>query len=267
MRHALSALLCLFVISTPALAQDVDNILTAELRPGWRQSDGSHVAALHLTLAPGWKTYWRSPGDAGIPPEFSWRGSKNVAAVGVSWPTPKVFYQSGMRSVGYAQEVVLPLRVTARAPGQDMYLRATVDLGVCSDICVPQTVEIDVTLPSDARGRDPLIAGALADMPFSRSEAAVKSVHCTVGGDARGMTLRTEIDMPRGQSAEDTVIETSNPLIWVAEPKTHRAANGNLVSETRLSHAEGGAFALDRSGVRITVLSNGHAVDIVGCDG
>ncbi|SNR34475.1 protein-disulfide reductase DsbD domain-containing protein [Puniceibacterium sediminis] len=267
MKHALSALLCALLLPVPAFAQDVDNIVRAELRPGWRQADGSHVAALHLTLAPGWKTYWRSPGDAGIPPEFSWQGSDNVSAVGVNWPTPKVFYQSGMRSVGYAHEVVLPLRVTGRTSGTDMRLHGVVELGVCSDICVPQTVEVNALLPAAADKPDPMIAGALADMPFSRAEASVKSVRCTVGADDRGMTLRTEIDMPRGKTDEETVIETSNPLLWIAEPKTHRAANGNLISETRLAHVEGSAFALDRSGLRITVLSMGHAVDIIGCDG
>ncbi len=266
MRHAALTLLCILALGGSAQAQDVSKILAAELRPGWRQADGSHVAALHLTLAPGWKTYWRSPGDAGIPPEFNWQGSENVAAVGVNWPAPKIFYQSGMRSVGYAQELVLPLRITGRTAGQDMQLHGVVDLGVCSDICVPRRVEVTASLPADATRRDPVIAGALADMPFSRTEAAVRSVRCTVGADARGMTLRTEIDLPIGASGEETVIETANPAIWVAEPRTYRAANGHLVSETRLAHMEGKAFALDRSGVRITVLGKGHAVDIKGCD-
>ncbi|PIL15552.1 hypothetical protein P775_25580 [Puniceibacterium antarcticum] len=245
----------------------MSNIISAELRPGWRQADGSHLAALHLTLAPGWKTYWRSPGDAGIPPEFSWQGSDNVAAVGVNWPTPKIFHQSGMRSVGYAHEVILPLRVVGATPGADMRLHGVVELGVCSDICVPQTVEVNALLPANAQLRDPMIAGALADMPFSRAEAEVKSVRCTVEPSGNGITLRTEIDMPIGKGGEETVIETSNPLLWISEPKTHRAANGDLIIETRLAQVEGNAFALDRSGVRITVLSDGHAVDIKGCDG
>lgn len=266
MKYVLAALLCVLSLSSAARAQDTGPIVRAELRPGWRQADGSHMAALHLTLAPGWKTYWRSPGDAGIPPEFHWQGSENVAAVGVIWPTPKVFYQSGMRSIGYVGEMVLPLRVTGRTAGQSMRLQGTIDLGVCSDICVPQSVDVGVVLPSEATNRDPLIAGALADVPFSRSEAGVKSVRCTVGVDSRGMTLRTDIDLPTGKSTETTVIETANPLVWVAEPKTHRAENGHLVSETRLSHVEGSAFALDRSGVRITVLRKGHSVDILGCD-
>ena len=172
-----------------------------------------------------------------------------------------------MRSVGYADEVVLPLRVTGRHAGRDMVLRGTIDLGVCSDICVPRSIDVSALLPAAPAPRDPAIAAALADMPFSRSEASVRSVRCIVGADAAGMTLRTEIDMPRGAAGEETVIETANPLLWVAEPETHRAADGRLVSETRIRHAEGKAFALDRSGVRITVLSKGSSVDLRGCDG
>ncbi|MCX8508161.1 MAG: protein-disulfide reductase DsbD family protein, partial [Rhodobacteraceae bacterium] len=62
-----------------AQAQPVpDNLLKAEILPGWRTESGSQMAALRLTMAPGWKTYWRAPGDAGIPPRFDWTGSANL---------------------------------------------------------------------------------------------------------------------------------------------------------------------------------------------
>lgn len=248
---------------SPALAQDTP-IVRAELRPGWRMANGDHVAALHLTLAPGWKTYWRAPGDAGIPPLFDWSGSANTDSVAISWPTPQVFHQSGMRSVGYARQVVLPLHIaTANAAG-DVRLLGEVQLGVCHDICVPQTLQLDAVLPASATKIDPVIAAAMADVPFTEAEAAVRSVSCTIGAEGGKMTLRAEIDMP-AQGAVETVIETANPEVWVAEPTTSQH-NGRIVTETQLQHISGQAFALDRSGVRITVLAKGHAVDIQGCD-
>ena len=91
---------------------------------GWVNSDGTRTAALHLDLAPGWKTYWRAPGDAGIPPRFDWRGSSNVGTVAITWPTPSVFDQNGMRSVGYEDVLTIPLRIEPRTPGEPVRLRA-----------------------------------------------------------------------------------------------------------------------------------------------
>ncbi|MCR8548113.1 hypothetical protein M4578_09750 [Salipiger sp. P9] len=249
-------------LSTPARADDP---VHAELRPGWRLPNGDHMAALHLTLAPGWKTYWRAPGEAGIPPVFDWRGSRNTEAVEVLWPTPHVFWQSGMRSVGYKNELVLPLRITPDRSG-DIALETEMQLGLCNDICLPHTLRIRATLPATLGTPDPMIASALASAPFSEREAAVKQVRCKVSPAKSGLALRAEIDMPGAGGDEETVIESGQPTVWVAEPKTHREG-GTLIAETKLMHMDGKPFMLDRSRLRITVLGSRHAVDIQGCDG
>ncbi|MDJ0822223.1 MAG: protein-disulfide reductase DsbD family protein [Paracoccaceae bacterium] len=245
-------------------AESYDNVIQAELRPGWRAADGDHIAALHLRLSPGWKTYWRAPGDAGIPPLFDWRNGRNVMSVQVEWPAPQVFYQSGMRSVGYSSDVILPLRIDLRHGGQDVRLSGVIDLGICKEVCIPHRVRVEAVLPASARKPDPAIAAAMADTPYSASEAGVRAVSCEVTLIDGGVLLRTEIDMPRNGGREATVIETANPQVWVAEPNSWWEGS-RLVSETRLLHADGAPFALDRSGVRITVLGT-QAVDIQGCD-
>ncbi|WP_353474526.1 protein-disulfide reductase DsbD family protein [Salipiger sp. H15] len=242
-------------------AAGADEPVTAELRPGWRLPNGDHMAALHLRLAPGWKTYWRAPGEAGIPPVFDWSGSDNVARVTALWPTPHVFRQSGARSVGYKGELVLPLRISGS--GGPVTLEANMMIGVCSDICVPQTLHLEAMLP-DTVTVDPMIAAALAEAPFTAREARVSAVRCSVSPAKGGITLRTEIDMPAIGGAEETVVEAGQPELWASEPKTSRVG-GTLVSETRLMHMEGKPFALDRSKLRFTVLGGDAAVDIQGC--
>ena len=69
------------LLASPAVATTQDDVLAGTLLPGWQIEGGGQMAALQLTLAPGWKTYWRSPGDAGIPPSFDWSGSQNVKSV------------------------------------------------------------------------------------------------------------------------------------------------------------------------------------------
>lgn len=264
LRPALTALTLL----TPATgqAESFDDVVRAELRPGWRLADGDHIAALHLELAPGWKTYWRAPGDAGIPPVFDWRAARDAHSITVSWPTPDVFWQSGMRSVGYDGQVVLPLRIALREPAQDMRLKGVIDLGICKDVCLPHRVRVEAVLPADAGTPDPMIAAALADVPFTAAEAGVSAVRCSLAASDSGISLTARIAMPAGTGREQTVIEAGDPQIWVAEPQT-RWDGGELVSQARMLHAEGGVFALDRSAVRITVLGGHHPIDIQGCDG
>ncbi|EIE50358.1 hypothetical protein C357_14157 [Citreicella sp. 357] len=255
---------CLVLASALAAPVAAEEPVTAQLRPGWRLPDGDHIAALHLTLAPGWKTYWRAPGDAGIPPLFDWAGSRNIVSLGVVWPTPHVFWQSGMRSIGYKDDLVLPIRIHPRGPG-DIHLETEMQMGLCKDICVPHTLRISARLAPDTRP-DPMIASALASVPFTAREASVGRVRCTVMPAGGGLTLRTEIDMPSSGGAEDAVIEAGLPEVWASEPSTHR--NGNtLVTENRFMHMDGKPFMIDRSRVRITVLGDDHAVDIQGCTG
>ena len=72
---------------------------------------GDLSLGLEMQLKEGWKTYWRAPGDAGIPTQFDFDGSRNIVSYRTHWPVPEVFWQNGMRSIGYDTEVVLPLRL------------------------------------------------------------------------------------------------------------------------------------------------------------
>ena len=103
------AALSLSILSTPLLAAGLDDILKVNLRPGWRAEDGTHIAALQITLAPGWKTYWRQPGDTGIPPKFDFRVSEGLGALEVLYPTPKITWQDQVRTISYQDEVIFPI--------------------------------------------------------------------------------------------------------------------------------------------------------------
>ena len=264
-RQALSIvpLLCAILLTALPLRAD-QSMIEARILTGWRQDDGRHVAALHLTMLDGWKTYWRAPGDAGVPPRFDWRGSDNLAAVRVTWPTPRTIDQGGIRTIGYSDAVTLPLTLTPAEAGKPITLSGTVELGVCKDICVPMTLNLSQELPFSETRRDPRIVSAIASRPFSAQEGGVAAVRCTMSAMQGGLRLRAEVDLPRIGQNEIAVIETANPAIWVAQAETHRS-QGRLVAETELHHVEGHAFALDRSGLRITVIGDDKAVDIRGC--
>ncbi|TNF20991.1 MAG: hypothetical protein EP318_08955 [Rhodobacteraceae bacterium] len=260
-RLLLTLAACLFGLAAPLSAQG--EIARAEFLPGWRQADGSHVAGLLITLQPGWKTYWRAPGEAGIPPRFDWAGSRNVRALRPVWPTPQVMDQNGMTSIGYPGDVVIPFEIRPENTSGDVRLEARMELGVCKDICVPASLSFAGTLGRGGE-RDPRIVAALVDQPLQASEARVGKVTCDVRPVKGGIRLEARIAMPPAGGREFVVVESANPSLWVAEARSTRRG-GDLTATTELAHVTGAPFALDRSGLRFTVLGSSHAVDIRGC--
>ncbi len=238
--------------------------VTSDVLQGWDLGDGRRVAALRLTLAPGWKTYWRAPGDAGIPPQFDWTRARNLDGLSITWPTPKVLDQNGLRSIGYSGQVVIPLHVTPARAGKPVRLRGTMSLGVCSDICIPHEIEIDTVLDTPDARPTPAIVAAMADVPYSASEADVRASECTLRPTDQGMRIEAHVTLPYTGGQEHAVIETGTPGLWISEARTTRHGN-TLVAVSDMVHPDGGSFGIDRSGVRITILGGDYAVDVQGC--
>lgn len=267
--HSVSALaLCgglalTSVFAGAGAAQDFDPI-RAEVLPGWQMKDGRRMAALHLTLEPGWKTYWRAPGDAGIPPSFDWSSARNVQGIDVTWPTPSVHDQNGYRTIGYSDSVTIPVVISPKKTGKAVRLRGRMDIGVCSDVCLPHSIEFDAVLEGDATRPTPRIAAALADTPYSSDEAGVTSSVCSISPTEDGMEITAKVTLPHTGGQEVAVIEPGFGNVWVSETKTQRS--GAIVTATsEMIHENGGAFAVDRSAIRITILGQDYAVDVQGC--
>lgn len=259
------AALALPHVGTPAKAQNLrpSDIVSAELRTGWRTDSGTHMAALHLRLAEGWKTYWRSPGDAGIPPTFDWSGSHNVASVRMHWPRPEVFNQNGYRSIGYDGVLVLPLEFTPRDADQPLALSADVLLGVCQDICVPVNLNLNARLPF-AGASDALIEAALRDRPEPAARAGLRDAQCGLTPITSGLQLVAELDLPQIGQGEFVVFELPDRGIWISEARTSREGDRLTATADFISFSDT-PVAFDRSDLRITILAEGRAVETRGC--
>ena len=92
---------------------------------------------IEIRLDPGWKTYWRYPGDSGVPPRFSFTRSENLESVRLLWPAPKRFGGPGDTSIGYEGDVIFPLRILPRDPARPVLLRFDVDYAICQNLCIP----------------------------------------------------------------------------------------------------------------------------------
>ena len=256
---------CVTVLAAPGVAQTIQQteMLGAALLPGWQTEAGSHMAGLKLTLAPGWKTYWRSPGEAGIPPLFNWSGSDNLKSVRVHWPTPAVFQTNGIQSIGYHDQVTLPLEVTALDPTKPVRLHALVELGVCKDICLPASINLTAVLNGPG-APDAGIQKALASQPKVASKAGHASIACAIEPISDGMKITATLKLESLGASETVAFESGQPDIWVAEAKTIREG-GTLVSITDMVAPTGAPFALDRSQITLTVLAGNRAVEFDGC--
>jgi len=270
MKKRISAILNLgfasaIALTTPVEAADpFDDPIRADVLQGWDLPDGRRLAAVRLTLDPGWKTYWRAPGDSGIPPQFDWSRARNLSQVAISWPTPKVFDEDGIRSIGYKEQVVIPLYLTPLASGKPMRLRTTMSLGVCADVCMPHQIKIDTMLDAPSLTPTPEIVAALADAPYPQREAGVTAATCAIRPTSDGMEITAQITLPYTGGQEIAVIETGTDGLWISEAQTTRRGD-TVTAVSEMVHVNGGAFAVDRSDVRVTILGGDYAVDIKGC--
>jgi DsbC/DsbD-like thiol-disulfide interchange protein len=124
------------------------------------------LGGIAFQLQPGWKTYWRTPGDSGMPPRFDFSKSENIEAVTILWPAPMKFDDgAGGNSLGYHDQIVLPLRIVAKNTDKPVTLRAAVNYAVCDKLCVPVEADVELAFTSVASTEDSALFTALDTVP------------------------------------------------------------------------------------------------------
>lgn len=191
----------------------------------------ARTAGLEIRLPDGWKTYWRYPGDAGIPPHFDWSGSENVAKVEVGWPAPVRFDEAGSQSIGYKHEVIFPLNVTPKDASAPVSLKLTLDFAVCSKICQPASGEAALTLPATGEAANPsALAAAQAAVPRTAAlggpgAPAVESVELDNSGAVRSIRVVARLSGAGGDLfVEGPTEEWALPL-----PERSNGTDGRVV--------------------------------------
>jgi DsbC/DsbD-like thiol-disulfide interchange protein len=124
------------------------------------------LGGVAIQLQPGWHTYWRTPGDSGVPPRFDFSKSDNVEAVTVLWPAPHKFDDgAGGTSLGYFKQIVLPLRIVAKNADRPVTLRASINYAVCEKLCIPVDASAELAFASVASTEDGTLSEALNAVP------------------------------------------------------------------------------------------------------
>jgi DsbC/DsbD-like thiol-disulfide interchange protein len=259
MRKTLLSAALAALLAMPAAAQVPDDVVQVTILPGWPDTDGRHVAGLLIRMAPGWKTYWRAPGDSGIPPLFNWSGSSNVSDVEVRYPVPDVFYLNDIRIIGYKDSVLFPLLIRPRDSAGTIRLAGEVEIGVCEDICIPVAFTVSAEL-TPARQESDALSDALNDRP-----SVGGSLRCEISPIADGLRVAVETDMDQMGAEEVAVVEAGTSGLWISAADVRRSGT-TFRAEVEMVPPTAKPFALARSDVRLTVLADGRAVEALGCD-
>ncbi len=232
----LRVLFALLLLSLPRLALAADGAWAEQpmaktrlISAGNAVGDGAELAfGLELQLQEHWKTYWRSPGDAGIPTSLDWSGSSNVAGVRFLWPAPIRFTLFGLETYGYENEVVFPLQVRPERPGEPVTLRAHVTYMVCSDVCIPFDEQLSLALPAGDATPGPegyRIESWRARVPGEGGKVGLALEGARLDGriDAPELTVTATSRIPF--QAPDLIVE-GPPGYGFKSPKVTLAADG-----------------------------------------
>jgi DsbC/DsbD-like thiol-disulfide interchange protein len=191
---------------------DAQNHTAARLIAGSRLASSDLKvlrAGVEIKLDPGWHTYWRDPGDSGVPPKFDFAGSDNVKSVTVLWPAPERFADgAGGNSIGYLDHVILPLRITPQDAKKQSSLKLKLGYDICGNMCVP--VETDLTLGLNGDGaEETAIEKAEIRVP-RRAALGDSSTKGGDGSDGKGLAILSVHREP-GDSHDRVVVEVAAP--------------------------------------------------------
>ncbi len=145
-------LFCFFYVNaTHALNSDWQGIDEAKVRiisPFSQSGDNTNIyLGLEYQLQEGWKTYWHSPGEGGYPQTIDWKNSINISSLEILWPQPKEFYILGLKSIGYENEVIFPLKIDLKDINLPSFISFNINYLTCKDICIPGNARLELTLP------------------------------------------------------------------------------------------------------------------------
>jgi DsbC/DsbD-like thiol-disulfide interchange protein len=210
------------------------------------------LAGVEIAMEDGWKTYWRTPGDAGVPPQLDWSGSQNVADIKVLYPAPMRMSEAGGQVIGYKHAVLFPVQVTPQDAARPVALKLTMEFGICREICVPAVANLELSLPPAGKsGQSEAVAAAIDKVPRPAAgrrpaDPELKQVH--VDGGEGGARLTIAAAFPGAKEA-DVFVEAPEGL-YVPMPRLLGRDAGGVV---RFAADLPGDLARDLKGKTLTL--------------
>lgn len=212
---------------------------------GATSPSGKQRVGVEIVMAPGYKTYWRSPGDYGAPPQFDWSGSVNVGGLDVRWPAPERFADGAGHSIGYVGDVVIPVSVQPTDPTKPVTVVLALDYAICDKICIPVKGEARLWLePGVTAVTSPRLEMFEARVPVPvkpgahRDGLGVNDGRIDMAIPEPG--LRFNLHVPPGGRVDDIFVE--GPGQWsFAKPVLTPQPDGTVLAQLRIKDRPKGA--------------------------
>jgi DsbC/DsbD-like thiol-disulfide interchange protein len=177
------------------------------------------VAGVQLRMDPGWKTYWRNPGDSGVPPSFDFKGSKNLKQAELLYPAPHRIGDANGTAIGYDDEVIFPIKITPDHEGKPVELKLAFEYGLCKDLCIPNDVKLELTIaPDHSKGDAMQLESALALTPKEAAPGLLPAIE-KVTSDLDTPKPEITIDAVFPKDARDTDLFINGEETYVPVPK------------------------------------------------
>ena len=266
MKKIMILLVLLFnIVGSSVFSQSpIIGLKSVDIIRGWRQSDDIHIAAINIKLEDGWKTYWRVPGIGGIAPILNWDKSKNIKNISQIWPTPNIYYEYGLQTIGYKDELLLPLQIQPIEKKQPIHLSITIDFGICSDVCVPIQTSVEERLPERTSIGKKNILDTLEKVILSGNKSPFKIVKCNIVPIKDGFEVNAFFE-GLASFDKDTLGVVEYPVKqsgWINQ-------KASLISSNQLSvHAivyNKSIHFIDRSDLTLTIFTKNKAFEFDGC--
>jgi len=225
------------------------------------------LAGVEITMAEGWKTYWRNPGEAGVPPNFDWSGSTNTASIKVAYPAPTRLSDPAAEMIGYKTSVVFPIAVVPQVAAEPVDLHLALEFAVCREICIPAQASLELKLPALASlgAPAPALAAAQARVPRGKgSQRATDPQLLGVRSALSGPSPSLEIDakFPGGGAGADLFVEGPEGIFVPMARKLPADGNGRVRFLVDLARG-GNAEELKGKELRLTLVSEAGASEAV----
>ena len=211
---------------------------TSKLRlisPYSQNSSKNITIGLEYQMQPGWKTYWKSPGDGGFAQNISWENSSNISDVKILWPTPIKFEILGLTSLGYQDNVTFPLEIEIENEFQDINLDLHVNYLICKEICIPGDARIFLDIPAGEKKINDNyfdVEQALSKLPekdFSRTY--LKNINANVLEGENLSTIRLQIESEKIFFNPEIFLHTPFGLPVVQHTISYSANNKLITAE------------------------------------
>ena len=254
-----------FLISS-LLIVHANGLVSAKITDGWIEKDQKLIFGLKIDLNKNWKTYWRLPGNAGLKPLFTFDKSENVFAAKIMWPSPIIFGEDNLWSIGYKDSVLLPLEVTPIDTSKPIKLEIQADIGLCEDVCIPVTLNVSYFATPGQNQENYEILGAILSEPIKSDDIGFQPPQCIIKNGELIMEFNEKNVKTGIENIELFVIEVGSSVFYVNSQKAY-VFDDRITVSTKNSVETELPGVISRERIKTTIIGSNQSLEFVGCSG